>query len=468
MSAPFPDHVFLRDNFAPVLFEADAFDLPVLGQFPDDLNGTLYRNGPNPPFAPRGAHHWFGGQGMIHAFRMRDGRVSYRNRWVATPRYVAERAAGQSLFGGMGMSDPRAAGISNSGGNTNIVTHAGRLFALEEGDHPFELDAETLAPLGFDRGGGKYSACFTAHPKFDPESGEMIAFGYSVGGPLSRQMAYYVIDKNGVVTTSEVFDAPYCSMVHDFIVTKNFVIFPILPLSGSIDRARAGGFPMAWEPELGSYLGVLRRGQSTAHIRWFRGPPCYVFHPMNAWDEGDRIYADVARYPVAPLFPSVDGAPPDPNKALGTLWRWTIDLNSQSDSYKEEQIDDLYSEFPRFDERRSGLAYRHGYYAFNDRITETSTATFTGLAHLDLASGTRQVWRTPKDDLVGEPVFVPKTAQAPEGSGYVLAVIYRGETRTSDLLCFDAGSLADGPFATAILSTRVPFGFHGNFRADTR
>lgn len=467
MSTPFPDDPFLRGNFAPVLFEADAYDLPIRedwGGWPRELSGTLYRNGPNPPFAPSGNYHLFSGQGMIHAFYIADGKVSYRNRWVATPRYRAERAAGRSLFNATGPSEPAAAGIHVSTGNTHVITHGGRLFALDEYGPPFELDPVTLAPLGFSTWGGRIADSFTAHPKIDPETGELLAFGYSIGSFCSRQMAYYVLDKSGQVTTAEEFPAPYCSMVHDFIVTRNFVVFPVLPLSGSLERARAGLPILAWEPDLGSQLGVLRRGEPTSKIRWFTGPPCYVFHPMNAWDDGERIYADVVRYPIAPLFPGVDGRPAAPAPVHAALWRWTIDTAASTDAYKEEQLDDLFAEYPRFDERWAGLRYRHGFFAFNDQAGASAVASFTGLAHLDLATGTRTLWHAPAGAQVSEPVFVPRSFHAPEGDGYLLVVMYRAQTHNSELLCFDARELKLGPRAAVQLSHRIPFGFHGSFR----
>src|ERR1700678_1044069 len=73
-----------RTNLAPIPMECDAPFLKVVGELPRELNGTLYRNGPNPQFEAPGAH-WFVGDGMLHAFHLEDGRASYRNRWVRTP-----------------------------------------------------------------------------------------------------------------------------------------------------------------------------------------------------------------------------------------------------------------------------------------------------------------------------------------------------------------------------------------------
>ena len=101
MSRPFPDDPFLRGNFAPWPMEGEIYDLVVEGEIPWELNGTLYRNGSNPQFAPRGKYHWFDGDGMIHALTISSGKAHYRNRWVRTQRFQMERDAGESLFGGL-------------------------------------------------------------------------------------------------------------------------------------------------------------------------------------------------------------------------------------------------------------------------------------------------------------------------------------------------------------------------------
>src|SRR5580698_5968794 len=179
------DDPFLSGYYAPIHSESDEPDLRIQGDMPKALHGTLYRNGPNPQFAPRGPYHWFAGDGMIHAFHLEDGRASYRNRWVRTPKWLVEHAAGESLVGSFGnprLTDPRAANLNSTTANTNIVWHAGRLMALEEGHPPFLLGPATLEPEGYETVGGQVKGPATAHPKVDPETGEMIFFGYSAKG----------------------------------------------------------------------------------------------------------------------------------------------------------------------------------------------------------------------------------------------------------------------------------------------
>ena len=310
-----------RTNLAPIPMECDAPHLKVTGELPRELNGTLYRNGPNPQFDAPGAH-WFVGDGMLHAFHLENGRASYRNRWVRTPKWLAEHDAGRALFGGFGRKLPGTpAAVTDDGGvaNTNIIFHGGKLLALEEGHLPTEIEPGTLNRLGYCDYNGAIKGPFTAHPKIDPVTGEMVFFGYNAAGPLTPALSFGSVNAAGVVTRFDRFESPYASMVHDFIVTENHLLFPILPITGSMERAMRGKAPYAWEPEKGAYVGVMKRNGSPADIVWFRAESCYVFHVMNAWEEGNRIIADVMQFEEAPLFNHPDGSKTDPAEIARAL-----------------------------------------------------------------------------------------------------------------------------------------------------
>ncbi|HEY5071791.1 MAG TPA: carotenoid oxygenase family protein [Caulobacteraceae bacterium] len=455
-----PINPYLVGNFAPVRSE-DDFELEVVGEMPAGLAGTFYRNGPNPQFDSRDEYHWFSGDGMIHGFFVEDGKVSYRNRFVRTPKWLTENAAGRSLYGTLGnpmTSDPSVIGKDGGVSNTNILWHAGRLMALEEGHKPFELDPVSLESRGYL---DAYRGCVTAHPKVDPATGEMVWFGYSSGPtPLNAQVSYGLTDAAGAVVRRDDFEAPFCSMVHDFLVTSGHVLFPILPLTGSLQRAMSGGPAFAWEPDKGAFIGVMARDAGVKTIRWFETEPCYVFHPMNAWEEGRRIFADVMEYPAAPLFPNADGG--RGAKVVARLVRWTFDLDADTNRVKRDPLDDLAGEFPRFDERRAGLAYRHGWFA---AVAGASfEARFNAIAHIDHATGKRVTYDFPAGDVPGEPVFVPRCPNAEEGDGWLVALAYRAAEDRSDFVVFEAQDIAAGPIATAKVPRRVPFGFHGNWR----
>ena len=453
-----------RSNLAPIPFECDAPFLKITGELPRELNGTLYRNGPNPQFDAPGAH-WFVGDGMLHAFHLENGRASYRNRWVRTPKWLAEHDAGRALFGGFGRKLPDAPASASDGGvaNTNIIFHAGRLLALEEGHLPTEIEPGTLKTRGYVDYGRSIAGPFTAHPKIDPVTGELIFFGYNATGPLTAALNFGTVDADGIVRRFDRFETPFASMVHDFIVTEHHVLFPILPLTGSIDRAMSGGPPYAWEPDKGSCVGVMKRDGSPKDIVWFRGEACYVFHIMNAWEDGDRIVADVMQFEEAPLFPHPDGRRTDPEKSRARLGRWTFDLSGNTDRFARAYLDDVTGEFPRIDDRRAGLANAHGWYACANP-DRAFVGGLAGLVHVDAGTRARRArYMLPDGDTISEPVFVERGSDAAEGDGWLLAVVWRARENCSDLAVFDANEIAAGPIALVHLGHRVPDGFHGNW-----
>jgi carotenoid cleavage dioxygenase len=464
---------YLAGNYAPVRTE-DDFVLTVQGELPENLAGTLYRNGPNPQFEPRdGGHHWFIGDGMIHAFHIdaarHPGAITYRNRWVRTPKFNAERQAGQALLGSWGNPGTTDPAMFETGGgvaNTNIVHHAGRLLALEEAHAPVEMDPRTLATKGQlgQTSPGNLGGRVTAHPKFDRRTGEMIFFAYADDDmPLSRKISWGIAGADGRLTRRETFEAPYCSMIHDFMVTENYLLIPVLPLMGSIESAMSGGAPFVWAPEQPALVAVMRRDQGVASLRWFQTEACYVFHVMNAFEHNGRIIADVMKYPSAPLFPSLNGKTRPTETA--NLTRWEFDLAAPTGTIRETLLDDTAGEFPRIDDRFDGAAYRHGWFAA--QRTPRQTIHADSIAHIDTVTGRRQILEMPHGDAISEPVFVPASPDAPEGQGSILAVAYRAREAVSELLVLDALDISRGPIASAMLPRRVPFGFHGNWMSDT-
>jgi carotenoid cleavage dioxygenase len=271
MATPYPrNDPYLRRGFEPIRMECDSADLVVDGAVPEGLNGTLYRIGPNPQFAPRGRYNPLQGDGMIHAFRIDQGRIAYRNRWVRTRQWTLERAAGRALF------------------------------ALEEGHAPIAIDPVSIDTLGAWTFDGALPGNMTAHPKIDPDTGEMLFFANFPTRKFDGAIAFYVADARGRLTRRETIQGPFPALVHDFAVTKDFVIFVVCPLTLSLERARAGGAPIGWEPELRTHVGVLARN-GAGDMRWYTGAPCMAWHTLNAFDDGARIFVDVCRQD-APAF----------------------------------------------------------------------------------------------------------------------------------------------------------------------
>ena len=467
MASPYPDDPLVRGPFEPIRFEADCADLVVAGQLPADLAGTLYRIGPNPQYAPRGRYNPLQGDGMVHAFSMGGGRVAYRNRWVRTRRWTLERAAGRALFATSGDprdADPSVVGVPTDGvANTHVVSHAGRLFALEEGHGPIAIDPTTLDTLGPYTFDAALPRNMTAHPKIDPATGEMLFFANFPTRAFDGALAFYVADAGGAIVRSASIAGPFPALVHDFAITRTRVVFVVCPVTLSIERLRRGMPPIAWEPDLGTRVGVFPR-DAPEQIRWYRGDACMAWHTLNAFDDGGRVVVDLCRQD-APAFPTADGrAAPEP--ALRQyLERWTVD--PATDAIATARLSDVVCEYPRIDERRTGLAYRYGYFAAIGG-PGTGDPCQRAIARFDHATGALQTYHFGPRCAVSEPVFVARRSAISEGDGYLLATVYDEDRNAGHLAVLDAMNVAAGPVARAYLDHRVPMGFHGSWRHADR
>ena len=199
----------------------------------------------------------------------------------------------------------------------------------------------------------------------------------------------------------------------------------------------------------------MRRDEGVASLRWVACEPRFVFHMMNAFDADGGVAMDVVEYDSAPLFPRADGSPPDPQAQGSRLCRWRVGA-----AVTREVLDDHPGEFPRIDERRAGLPYRHGF-----RICPAADGV-EAIVHHDVASRARSAFTLAAGERASEAVFVPRAADAPEGEGWLLAVVWRPAQGESLLLVLNAQALDGGPVAEVLLPRRVPFGFHGSWVAD--
>jgi carotenoid cleavage dioxygenase len=400
---------------------------------PEELRGALVRNGPN-PLRSDPAQHWFAGHGMVHRFAIGDGRVSYTNRWVSTQRWLNERAIGAAEFEGSGdglSSTPPALAFDDGVANTNVLAHAGRLLALEELHLPMELDGGTLGTRSAWNADGALTGGFTAHPKLDPRTGELLFFSYGGADGLSPQITAGSLDAQGHLVRLTRFEAPYASMVHDFAATPNYLLFPLVPLTASAARAQAGLPAYAWEPSFGAFVGVMRR-EGEGAVTWLRAPTCFVFHVMNAWEQGSLLHIDVMQLDAPLGFTWPDGRPVE-RTSSARLCRWTFDPARSDVCVTSEPLSDLTGEFPRIDDRMMGQPYRHGWIAAHGN---EKGAAFSRLAHIDHDRPSYpDIYTLPDDDATSEPVFVPRSADAHEGDGWILAVVYRGQQRVAIFSC---------------------------------
>ncbi len=445
------ENLYLSGNFAPVDNERSDFQLSVTGRIPRELNGRLLRIGPNPVAPDPASYHWFGGNGMVHGVGLREGHAEwYRRRYVRDDEVVAAR-------GWPPVPGPRRENQIGSGvANTHVIGHAGRIFAIvEAGNLPVELDDE-LETIGRSDFGGTLSGGFTAHPKRDPVSGELWAAVYS---PFFDTVQVVVVGTDGRVRRCVDVPVPGRPMMHDCAITEKYFVLLDLPVVFTPELLEKGvSFPYGWKPEYGARVGLLPREGSPAEVVWCDVEPCFVFHPMNAYDLADgRVVLDVVRHPRM-FATDLQG----PNEGAPTLTRWTVD--PKRGRVSEQRLDDRGQEFPRIDERRVGRPYRFGYTA-----VFTEGVAFGGLIQQDLRDGKTRVHHEGRARHFMEPVFVPARPDAAEDDGYVLAYVYDAERNGSDVVILHAQDFESAePLATIHLPERVPYGFHGSWLPDAR
>lgn len=476
MERAFPDTASFRGFNAPRRIEAAIYDLEIDGELPHELNGMFYRCGPDPRFAPiHGDDININGDGMVTMFRFQNGHVDFLSRYVHTEKYALETAARRALFGvyrNPYTDDPSVAGKDRTTANTNIVYHAGHLFALKEDGLPHELDPFTLETIGkHDFGGALESLTVTAHPKIDPRSGEMISFGYEARGLATRDMSLQIIAPDGTLAREEFFKAPYVSFQHDFVVTNEHIIFALMPTTTDDGRMRAGGAHWAFDDSLTTRVGVLRRDAPVSEIRWFEAPCQGVGHFMNAFSQGDVVTVDlfISERNQFPFIANLDGSPFDRDRATPRLTRWTIDLSRNDDSFEAETIFPDFMEMPRTDDRFQMNAYRYGYCTMIDQskplnVVGTIGLGWNTLARVDMTERTRDMWYVGEKTTCQEPQFVPRAPDAPEGEGWLLSVltIFDGAMRT-ELVVLDAQRIADGPVARIRMPFQLRGAVHGNW-----
>ena len=432
----------LQGNWAPVKEELTVSDLEVKGEVPKEINGLYIRNGMNPRSGF--SDHWFFGNGMLHGFNFEDGKVSYKNRYVRTPYYEKDL----DIIGSFG-------DLSASPANTHIIKHADKFLALEEAHLPWEVD-ENLETKGAYDFNGKLKGAMTAHPRTCPKTGELLFFSYSVMS--EPYLTYYRVNPAGTLVQIEPIELPRAVMMHDWNVTENHVVFMDLPIISDMNLAVETGSPFGFKPEFGARLGVMPREGSNSDVRWFDIDPCYVFHPLNSYEEGNKIILHVCRQQEAMVggFQDIYGG----ETTVARLWKWTIDL--ELGSVKEEQIDDAPCDFPRIDDRRIGFKNDYGYFT----TLETDVESLTIGRHLlkyDLVNNKRLTHDLGENVTGGEALFVPRTANSSEDDGWVISLAYEAETDRSKLLIINSQDFESAPVAEIYAPQRVPNGAHGSW-----
>nr|AEO50759.1 CCD4c [Crocus sativus] len=480
----------LHDNFSPV-GELPPTPCPVIrGSIPPCLRGGTYiRNGPNPQHLPRGPHHLFDGDGMLHSLLLPSSGggtapATLSSRFVQTYKYLVEREAAAPVlpnvfsgFHGVGgiargavtaarvltgqMNPAEGVGLAN----TSLLFFAGQLYALGESDLPYAVhldDNGDMSTLGRSDWGGKLFMGMTAHPKKDPITGEMFAFRY---GPVPPYITYFRFDRNGNKLGPDVpiFSVTQPSFLHDFAVTEHYAIFPDIQIvMKPMDMVLGGGSPVGSDRGKVPRLGLLpRNASSDSEMRWFEVPGFNIMHSLNAWEEegGDVVVM------VAPNVMSIEHALERTELVHSCVEMVGIDLRNGIVSRTPLSAGNL--GFGVIHPGYLGRKNRYAYLGVGDPMPKIS-----GVVKLDF----NLVGTTICSDCVvakrdfgprcfgGEPFFVPADDNdEEEDKGYVMSYVHNEESGESSFVVMDAQSPELEIVAEVLLPERVPYGFHGLF-----
>ncbi len=491
------DNAFLEGNFAPYLKEEDYDSLDIIdGTLPPELEGrALVRVGPNPTYKPLNMkyYHWFDGDGMVNAFYFHKGRVSFKNRFVKTEKHSLETNAGKALFGGirstsattfqgwfdikfgllnlmwmglrvwlkMGPTQRQYQKISPvlNCANTNIVLQNGHLLALDEAGQPYQMQLDTLDTIGlYNYNDGLRGPC-VAHPVTDPETGYTYTIGYT---PEPPYMQFYTISPESKVVDYTPVYVPFPAMMHTLSLTRKYFVFFHMPATFFL-KNMGQREPIRWQPELGWRVGIMPRDGLEPQPTWFElpPPPGWMFHCMNSYDDGDNVVCYVAKFPRIPLLDlhKSNPSPPFNEEPFAALVRWT--LNTKTGAFTEDVINKNYVEFPLMDERFLMQRQKHGW-STALLHTDEKYGLWNTVWHYNFEAGTEEQFYCGEGNYIGECLFTPRSANAPEGEGFILTVMWNKDDHHSTLLIFDAQRVAQGPITRIRVPRRIEYDFHGN------
>lgn len=465
--------------FAPARFDAEISDCEVTGAIPREFVGAYYRMHLDWFYPPRHADEAsLGADGYISMFRFTDGVVDYRGKYVRTERWNRQRDARRQLYGyyrnpytdDESVRDPDRPHVRTTA-NTTPVVIGGKLYATKEDGPAYRIDPNTLETMGVEDFGGVWqSQTFSAHPKVDPRTGETIAFGYEATGLCSKDVFIYIFDADGRIRKEHRIEVPYTSMIHDISFTETHIIFPGSSMVTGMDRLLDGKKHWGWDATVPAWYGLVHR--ETGEARWFFGPQRSLVHTTNAWNDGEgRIVLDM---PAAdgntwPFFEDINGGSfsMHPN----TMRRMTFDLTSNSDQVQEEILFPTeVTSFTRIDERYAGVRNRFFYVQLADTEKpfeselpddQGRTRPNSTLARFDTETGeVKSFWIGP-NHILQEPTFVPRSANAPEGDGWLLVTAHNLGERRAELVIVDAVMMSE--VARVILPFRNAPQVHGTW-----
>lgn len=465
------DNPFLHGPFTPTVKEyvADTESLTVIGEIPKDIDGIFIRNTHNQIHEPMGIYHPFDGDGLLHAMQFKDGKATYRNRFVQTTGFFAEQAAGKSLWTGLLQPEKAARrgwgaiGAMKDNAGTDVLCHAGMLLAtMSQGSEPWRLDPVTMETLGPDTNwAAKLKDGIASHYKVDPETGEMMFFNYPEKWPF---MNYGIIDRNNQLVHYVPIELPGARWPHDMGITKNYTILHDTPHFFDPEALKRGQRRMGFYPEMPARFGIVPRHGDNSQVRWFEAKACHILHLANCYEDGDEIVMDGCIMPNPKLHPvgvadSTDiyariKARLDKHNNPTIMHRWRFNLKTGQTT--EQYLDDEITEFPIVSNDYVGRPYRYSY----NVLYQPGEWLFCGVKRFDLLTGKTQRYEYGPGRFGSEPQIARRLGATAEDDGYITVFVTDMNLNRSECLVLDASDISQGPLATIILPERISVGTH--------
>lgn len=478
--------------------EFDYWVDEIEGEIPQELKGTLFRNGPGLlDINGQAIHHPFDGDGMISRITFTNGRAHFSNRFVRTSQYLEEKEAGRILYRGVFGTQKPGGWLANAFdfrlkniANTNVIYWGGKLLALWEAADPHRLDPGTLETLGKEHFNGVLSEgeAFAAHPRFDPSSnrddGAPCMVNFSIKPGLSTTVTIFELDSSAKIVRQHAHSLPGFAFIHDFAITPNYCIFfqnPVTfnPIPFALGM-RGAGECIKFQPDKPTRIAIISRTppqgekknqEGSRGLQILETKAGFVFHHANAYERGEEIIIDSICYESLPeVEPQSDFRQVDFEKIKpGQLWRFY--LKTKDNTVRQELIESRCCEFPSVHPEKVGRNYRYLYLGAAD--TSTGNGPLQGFLKLDLETGEKQFWSAAPKGFASEPIFVPRNSasnsasnRGDEDDGWVLALVYDSTDHRSDVVILDAKNLNQGPIARLHLKHHVPYGLHGSFTSE--